>query len=906
MNGIGQLRIQCAMIIYEFERSLGHYILEAKYDLSSSPVGREILTRLGRSVGTDMQETNAIVLENSFFSEVLQIAQEVAGGSSEAVHAKRLMALCSALEVFDIRNAVSHPNRPFPQSYWYRCCALASDPAIDSLRLFDVSAALASALVGDLKEPPEDWLNQPRWSVPTNLPSEFEHSPTGLIGRNRDVAKFQKEIRNPRSPLISIVARGGIGKTSLALQVLADFCISPESISLTDGVLFISLKQEKLTERGIETLNAPQSITEIREQLTGSLNAMFGWDCSHFGAALRSCADKRIWLFVDNLETLLRDEPAVFENFVDELPREWKVIVTSRIPLDGAKNIALPPLDEGGAMALARAYLSAKGTAPLDAVTLQRITDACHNNPLAIRLTVDYFVAGRDVDESLQSSQDEVTEFSFSNLLEALPPAANDVLEALFVLERPNRGRLCEALTLDVDTISAAIANLGKTSLITREATDAGEVYALGTSIRELLRVNPRNLKVRASLLNWQKSSEAAVASALKLQAEKGLSKLDPFFIPEETPASTIALARQVTSACMADSIAPSAALVNRVRQQIENQGGSAFLYRLQSKLLLRLTDLRDAEAALRAAIQQDPDDPSAKLMLAALAMRNNNEVEAEALCSEIIKAGYGNAVEQSDPAVLRLWSIYLAALNFQEKLGDVFSLTQEWKTSGMLMATYGAARVSAYRRQADLEFRRGVAKGDRVWKLLCHGIDAAVFLLKRHGMSRTLAHELRKLAREVAFYLKKTELPAPADAQTEKISTLFEDYMPELRRAGADDSDLRFISGKLGTTLPASNSIGEVALPSKDLIDDKVEEFLNEGYTLVSVSNVPAADGFPSYVFANDEEGKSYFLHSSTYESRNLHRWTHIGTGTRLAIKHEPARNGGQSRRSTAVMYIG
>lgn len=905
MNIDSQLRIQCAMIIYEFERSLGRYILDSKVNISLSPVGKEILGRLGRSSVGDEPVISAVILENSYFAEVLQLAQEISEGSSEAIYAKRLLALCSALDVFDIRNAVSHPNRPFPICYWYRCCALASDPAIDSLHLFDVSAALASAIAGDLKEPPEDWLNRPRWSVPTNLPTEFEHSSTGLIGRNRDVVKVQKELRNARSPLISIVARGGIGKTSLALQVLADFCVSPEATQFTDGVLFISLKQERLTERGIETLSAPQSIAGIREQLTASLNAMFGWNYSDFGNALKSCHDRRMWLFVDNLETVLRDQPSAFEGFVDELPQSWKVIVTSRIPLDGAKNIALPSLDEGGAMALARAYLAAKGAAPVSAITLQRITDACHNNPLAIRLSIDYYVAGRDIEESLQLSQDDVTEFSFANLLEALSGPANDVLEALFVLDNPTRGRLCEALNLDVDTISAAIASLGKTSLITRETTDAGEVYGLGTSIRELLRGSPRNLKVRSALLDWERRSEASIASALRLQAERGLSPLDASFIPDGAPASTVTLSQQIANACAAKSPAPCAALLTRVRQQIENQGGSAFLYRLQARLLLRLSDQKDAESSLRTAIQLNKDDPSARLMLAGLAMRLNKEEEAELLCQGLIDEGWGVTSEETDAMVLKLWSIYLSALNFQEKLSTVFSLTQDWKSAGPLMTTYGAARVSAYRRQADLEYRQGNAGQNRVWKLIGHAIETTTDLLKRYGMSKTLGYEMRKLSGEIAFYLRKPDL-YPLEKHAHLVRYFVESYLPELERAGADQSELRFIAGKLDVALPQKSSIGEVALAAGETLHETIEILRSDGYTPVTVSNVPAADGFPNYVFAKDSDGQSYFLHSSAFESNGSHRWTHIGTGTRLAIKHEPDMKGRSSRRATAIMYVG
>ena len=44
----------------------------------------------------------------------------------------------SFLSIFDIRNSISHPNRPFPDSYWFKSATIASDPLIEKLGLGSV------------------------------------------------------------------------------------------------------------------------------------------------------------------------------------------------------------------------------------------------------------------------------------------------------------------------------------------------------------------------------------------------------------------------------------------------------------------------------------------------------------------------------------------------------------------------------------------------------------------------------------------------------------------------------------------------------------------------------------------------------------------------------------------------
>ena len=118
-------------------------------------------------------------------AEVIAIALHVYKGTSLEPWLTNLNGLVVALSLFEIRNAVSHPNRPFPSFYWYRCAAIASDPAIDALGLNEVAHAFINAIEGRIQEPPEEWLHKMRWSVPALLPDEFEHAITGLLATKR-------------------------------------------------------------------------------------------------------------------------------------------------------------------------------------------------------------------------------------------------------------------------------------------------------------------------------------------------------------------------------------------------------------------------------------------------------------------------------------------------------------------------------------------------------------------------------------------------------------------------------------------------------------------------------------------------------------------------------------------------
>ncbi|MBF4410664.1 hypothetical protein EA831_22840, partial [Vibrio anguillarum] len=193
-----------------------------------------------------------------------------------------------------------------------------------------------------------------------------------------------------------------------------------------------------------------------------------------FGSFEEACVelnDEKILLCIDNLETLLIESQHEFQQFNQELPLRWKVLVTSRVSLGAGTSVPLEPLKQKHSVALARNYFRKRGVMNIQQRTLQDIAKAANHNPLAIRLTVDLYLKGNDIPESIQRSQKDIASFSYKNLIDAIDDTAVSILEAIFAQQVSNRTELSQLLDLSYEAVVEAVNELTKTTLITREST---------------------------------------------------------------------------------------------------------------------------------------------------------------------------------------------------------------------------------------------------------------------------------------------------------------------------------------------------------------------------------------------------------------------------------------------------
>jgi hypothetical protein len=415
------LKRKTAMVLYQIEESLGSFVIENGSIERLSAESIDNIHKREVDKGRIFNKENIKdIIESTYLDEVFRFALDITNDSSSRDSINYLYSLFHQLDIYEIRNAISHPNRTFWDCYWYRVASIASDPVNEILGLKEIKEALAAAESGRIEDPPEDWKDKIIWQIPNNLPDQFDHGLTGLIGRTKELTDLRKYISNPRVNTIAVVAPGGAGKTAIALDLLHQIVSTPSFTKYVDSVLYVTMKTERLTWEGIIELDAIETISELRNSIIDSLNYIYDENYTDFQQTLDCYKDKQILLCIDNLETLLRDDPNSFDELNQSLPGSWQVLVTSRVSVSNATILTVDALKESSAVHLARTYHTKRGGKSLEERDYIRLTKGCFYNPLAIRLTLDLVLTGKDVPNAINVANKEIAEFSYNNLISAL------------------------------------------------------------------------------------------------------------------------------------------------------------------------------------------------------------------------------------------------------------------------------------------------------------------------------------------------------------------------------------------------------------------------------------------------------------------------------------------------------
>ena len=852
-------RLKSSMIIYELERSIGKYLINKNNSILELNTTKEILDRVSQRADLDDINKIKLIIENSYLYELIQIALRSTLNSLDADYFKRLDNLFQTLEVFDIRNAIAHPNRDFPICYWYRCTVIAADPVIDSLGFFEVIVALENALQNKLLEPPEEWLDGKRWKIPTNIPKTLDHDVTGLVGRQQETSRLIKEIKSRKQNLLAVVAKGGVGKTSLMYEAISNLCLSNDVGSYFDKVIWTTLKQEKLTSSGLEFLSAPSSIDEMKIDIVQKASYISDIEYENFTDFVSKECNKRILLCLDNLETILRDSPATFEEFYELLPELWKVIVTSRIPVENGKSLPLEVLNKSGGEALARAYLNVKGIAIPDNNFIENVSARCHHNPLSIRITIDLYASGEEISFAINKSEKEVLEFSFINLIENLTELENNILEVIFALENPTRSEISSVLQADLDDIAIAIGRLSKTSLLSRNSNGEYESYNLGNSIRDLLRAFPRNLTIRINAAKWASQSNAIRDSSLKIQREKNISPLEVTYISEHATALEVDLCRQVMG--ILNSKFPNNNLRVEVEQNINNAikngNNSSLIFRLHGFLNERLDDKVTASKQYLKAIALDLNDPAPRLAYVLL-NRKESPLSLYEHTSHLYKSGWTSSYKSNANRADLVMSLHLFVCNVCEKFDEVLSITNDCEKLVALQPSLTIGRASALRRISDFEFNHGEIGSNELGLKLAECASLLQLVFDTHGPLRYACGELRKFIEELDYYQTK-EINFHNDDvvvldKLKKLLNYCKNYYIDLRL------DFRLIEKILWQIDGQSIEV----LRKNDLSDIDFENFIKNGYIRCKVKN-----GIQRrYFFVKDEFGNDYYVNKDVIKN--------------------------------------
>ncbi|MDU1142276.1 NB-ARC domain-containing protein [Aeromonas rivipollensis] len=889
-------RRKTAMVLHELEIALGNYVVsrEQTVDNISDKLIQDIASReLSRNRIVDI-ESITDVIEATYLDELFQIILDITKDTASDKYIKKLKELFIIYDIYEIRNIISHPNRKFIDTYWYKVASISSDPLIDILGMDEVKRALISAENGDITDPPEEWLDRVIWKIPNNIPEKFDHDITGLVGRQKESELLLKSLKNPRVTTMALVAPGGLGKTALALDLINEQMSLPETKAWCDACLFISLKTEKLTSEGVKKLDAVETIAEIKELLALEAAYLFDEDINSFDAFTRIYKEEKILLFIDNLETLLVDSPEDFEKFNYDLPATWRVLVTSRISISNASITSLNPLQDKSAALMARLYSTRRGGKQQNGEIYEKIANRCHCNPLAIRLTVDLFLSGKEIPDSIDVANKEIANFSYNNLIDNISETSIKILEALFVDDGSSRLDLCEILGLTKEELAVGIAELSNTSLINRIIDEDKETFNLSGSIRELLLINARNISVRNEIQAKISKKKVLARQIDNIQESQKLPWYHWDYIPTDTNESLKILLTEFNNATTRGFKIRSEKQVYLYKKfkDVEHiYERNASYQRAYARILSDLKAKDDAIIHFKKSIELDDNNPNGKLFLAMLYHNHCDYDSAENIYSELIENGWGDVNEDEKQFfAYHVNSGYMLSLLYGLKHDVILEKTKNWNKSRYFRGMLGAYRASAWKRKSE-----NMVNTDTQGTIKCLTSSIRILddIFTNDGYIKSACVQAKNIFNEVAYCLVRKEYKDNIEFANEALNFIAKHISNTTEHAKFSEQDS---ATKLIKSLSEINIKGNPFFKGEHILSQPTY-FLNgideSDITKLSliktkIKHIPKGrnSGPNTFIFTTDELSQDYFVHYDKLVNGSWGEWSKLKEGDQIAIK--------------------
>ncbi|MBN2258166.1 MAG: tetratricopeptide repeat protein [Anaerolineaceae bacterium] len=352
----------------------------------------------------------------------------------------------------------------------------------------------------------------PEKQIPHNLPPRSE-----FIGREEEKTRVHDALKS-RSYLISIDGIGGIGKTSLALEIAYE-CLRTSKEESTDIVAFEGFIWTTAKDRDL-TLNTLLDSIAFTLECQGIVQRPIE---EKLIAVRKLLQAKPYLLVVDNFETVT-DEG--FRDFLLKLPEPSKALITTREQnLQEVRAISIKGLAKSEALALIRhegERLGLESLQQADDSVLLRLYEATGGAPLAIKWAIGQIKRkGQSLDTvltALHEARGNIFDNVFSRSWDLLSKEAQQVLIVMPLFATSASHAAIEAIS-DVHhfTLDEALGQLVEMSLL--EATDELDLAWRRYSVHPLTRAFAR-VRLQQEM-GFQHTAEQRLTSYFQRLAEE-------------------------------------------------------------------------------------------------------------------------------------------------------------------------------------------------------------------------------------------------------------------------------------------------------------------------------------------------------------------------------------------------
>lgn len=325
--------------------------------------------------------------------------------------------------------------------------------------------------------PPSETEGEPEFAVLNNIFSNAPKKSHDYIDRSLIEGRIFELLRNDRHPIVTLVGRGGVGKTSLALAVI-------EKLSVTDrftNVIWFSARDIDLLLSGAKPVRPNVlSVKDVADQYVSLVRQLYrdeqfeNRSSQSILSGHLNCSPLGSTLFVfDNFETLR--SPVDLFNWMDEsirLPN--KVLITTRFrDFKADYPVEISGMEREEAFLLMRSLARKLGIdALLKEDNLSEIYDVSDGHPYIMKILIgDIADNGRYTKPgNLIARKDDLLDALFERTFAILSPAASRAFLTLVGWRSPVLRLALEASLLrysdEYFDVSSAIEQLSKMSLI--------------------------------------------------------------------------------------------------------------------------------------------------------------------------------------------------------------------------------------------------------------------------------------------------------------------------------------------------------------------------------------------------------------------------------------------------------
>ena len=345
------------------------------------------------------------------------------------------------------------------------------------------SAKRALPAADNLRPPerPRPWHNLPRPNYAT------------FVGRGVELGRLAKLLApSHRSFIVALEGIGGVGKSALAQKFAREltdrYGALPERDRF-DVIVWVSAKQSELTVTGIRSLAPTLSgLSDVFRAIVTVLDepGLMTFDADLQAEHVKKALSRhRALLIFDNFESI--NEPDLLA-FIEDLPAPTKVLITSRVHIDGASSVKMTGMPPKEAVSLVRHEMDRTSTQITDK-DIDELVKRSGGVPLAIVWSIGLMSAGHAPDKvlvRLGNCESDISKFCFKASLEHVRnEGADSLLFSLAFFEASVRRKmLCEVAGLGDDRFGCddKLATLMRLSLVSAEEHECVNMLPLTRS----------------------------------------------------------------------------------------------------------------------------------------------------------------------------------------------------------------------------------------------------------------------------------------------------------------------------------------------------------------------------------------------------------------------------------------